>query len=87
MDVSDSSHSGIAHSGLKRWVRVGLAGAEAAKQGILKVDMDSLAIVSKLKVFLGIRVGDDKGGVTGALFDIRRGGRDVGSELRRKANG
>lgn len=27
------------------------------------------------------------GGVTGALLDIRRGGRDVGMELRRKANG
>lgn len=86
MEVSDSSHSGIG-TGVKRWTRFGLAGAEAAKKGIFKADMDSLASVSKLKVCFGTLVGEERGGVTGALLDIRRGGRDEGIELRRKANG
>lgn len=48
--------------------------------------MDLLAMVSKVKVCLGSLFGDDEGGVTGALLDILRGGRDEGIELRRKAN-
>jgi hypothetical protein len=31
-----------------------------------------------------LEVGDDRGGVTGALLEIRRGGRDEGMALRRK---
>lgn len=54
---------------------------------MLRADMDSLASVSKLKVCLGSLVGDDRGGVTGALFDILRGGRAAGMALMRKANG
>lgn len=87
MEVSDSSHSGMV-AGVNRWTRVGLAGAEAAKKGIFNADMDSFARVSKLKVCFGTLVGEERGGVTGALLDIRRGGRDdEGNELRRKANG
>lgn len=66
---------------------MGLAGAEAANRGMFNADMDSWAKVSKLKVCLGSLVGDDNGGVTGALFDIRRGGSEDGMELRRKAKG
>lgn len=39
--------------------------------------MDSLAIDSHVGIGFGfLDVGDDRGGVTGALFDILRGGRD-----------
>lgn len=31
-----------------------------------------------------LEVGDERGGVTGALFEIRRGGRDEGMAFRRK---
>lgn len=45
--------------------------------------MDSLAIVSHVGIGLGfLEVGDERGGVTGALFDILRGGRDPGMALR-----
>lgn len=44
--------------------------------------MDSLAIDSQLGNGL-LFVGDDKGGVTGALFEIRRGGSDEGIAFRR----
>lgn len=74
-------------AGVKRWTRVGLAGAEAAKKGIFKADMDSLARVSKLKVCLGFLVGEERGGVTGALLDIRSGVRDEGNEFKRNPNG
>lgn len=84
MDVSDSSHSGIVAG--KRGPRVGLVGQEA-KRGMFRADMDSLVKLSRLKVGLGTLVGEDRGGVTGALFDIRRGGREEGIALRRKAKG
>lgn len=46
--------------------------------------MDSLARDSQLGLGLGtLEVGDEIGGVTGALFEIRRGGRDEGMELYR----
>lgn len=69
VDASDSSHSGMV-AGLKRWGRVGLAGAEAAKKGTFNADMDSWA---RLKGWYGSLVGDERGGVTGALFEMRRG--------------
>lgn len=68
-------------------MRVGLAGAEAAKKGMFKADMDCFARFSKVKVCFGTLVGEDRGGVTGALLEIRREGRDDGIELRRNANG
>lgn len=44
--------------------------------------MDSFAKDSQLNIGLeALEVGDDTGGVTGALFEIRRGGRDEGMEL------
>lgn len=54
---------------------------------MLNADMDSLAKVSKLNVCLGALVGEEMGGVTGALLDILRGGSDEGMALRRNANG
>lgn len=87
MDASDSSHSGIV-AGATRGYRVGLAGQDAAKKGKFKEERDCLARASQLKVCLGsLEVGDDRGGVTGALFEIRRGGREEGMELQRNANG
>lgn len=87
--MSDSLHSGIV-AGVKRRHRVGLAGAEAAKNGILKGGIDCLAMAmgSQLGFCLeSLAVGDERGGVTGALFEIRRGGREEGMALRKKANG
>nr|GMC49125.1 Os03g0330900 [Ipomoea batatas] len=86
VEESDSSHSGMVAGNLW-WARVGLVGAEA-KNGMLKADIDSLAKVSRLKICLGgALVGEEIGGVTGALLDILRGGRDEGMALRRNANG
>jgi len=73
---------------------VGLAGAEAAKKGWfwwwrwwwwwLKDDaMEALTMESHVGIGLGfLEVGEDKGGVTGALFDILRGGREAENECR-----
>ncbi|KAJ0468400.1 hypothetical protein HanIR_Chr14g0696201 [Helianthus annuus] len=76
VEASDSSHSGIVAGGI-RWRRVGLDGAEAAKSGWRK---DCNALVESISQ-LGFRfvprpVGDDRGGVTGALLDIRKGGKE-----------
>lgn len=84
VDVSDSSHSGIVAG--NRCPRVGLVGAEAKKE-MLKADIESLAKASRLKVCLGTLVGEESGGVTGALFDIRRAGSDEGMLLWRNTNG
>lgn len=47
--------------------------------------MDCLAMVSQMGIGLAVlEVGDDRGGVTGALLEIRRGGREEGMALRRK---
>lgn len=54
---------------------------------MFKANIDSLAKVSKLKVCLGCLVGDERGGVTGALFDIRNGGREEGTTFWRKEYG
>jgi hypothetical protein len=63
---------------IMRWCRlVGLTGADAPKNGRLKDEMESLAKDSQFGYCLGIRaVGEDNGGVTGALLEIRRGGRE-----------
>lgn len=86
MDVSDSSHSGIV-AGVRCCRRVGLDGAEAAKRGWRKDCKEALERASQSGLrFEPLEVGEERGGVTGALLDIRRGGRDVGMEakLRRK---
>lgn len=43
--------------------------------------MDALAIESHVGIGFGLflEVGEDRGGVTGALFDILKGGRDAGN--------
>lgn len=47
--------------------------------------MDSLAMDSQLGIGLGfLEVGDERGGVTGALLEIRRAGRDDGMAFWRK---
>lgn len=66
---------------------MGLAGAEAAKKGWwlwLKDDaMEALAMESHVGIGLGfLEVGEDRGGVTGALFDILKGGTDAGNACR-----
>lgn len=83
VDASDSSHSGMVAGNLRR-PRVGLDGAEAKSEMLLRAEMDS-----KLKGSLGTLVGEETGGVTGALFDILRGGSEEedGMELQRKAKG
>lgn len=62
----------------RRWL-VGLVGTEEAKHGRSKA--------SQLRLFFFGTFGDESGGVTGALFEIRRGGSDDGIELLRKAKG
>lgn len=52
----------------------------------MKDDIDAieaLAMESHVGIGLGfLEVGEDRGGVTGALFDILKGGRDVGNACR-----
>ena len=54
-------------------------GAEAAKRGWLNDAAEALAIDSHVGIMgLGfLEVGDEMGGVTGALFDILKGGRHM----------
>lgn len=80
VDASDSSHSGIV-AGVKCRRRVGLEGADTANRGWrneLKVpfEMDSQSVFR----FGPLEVGDERGGVTGALLDILRRGKFVGTE-------
>lgn len=51
----------------------------------MKEAIDSLAMDSQLGIGLGLflEVGDERGGVTGALLDIRSGGREEGMAFRR----
>lgn len=79
--TSDSSHSGIG-TGVKRRRRVGLDGAEAAKTGCRKESSDLLEIDSHCCLGFELLVGDDRGGVAGALLDMRRGGREEGMEAK-----
>lgn len=86
VEASDSSHSGMV-AGAKRWRRVGLEGADAAKSGWRKAAIEPLVSDSQSGFSLGpLEVGEDNGGVTGALLEIRRGGREEGivARFRRK---
>ena len=86
METSDSSHSGIV-AGVTWWQRLGLAGQEAAKRGWWNEFNEPLENDSQSALrFEPWEVGEERGGVTGALLDMRRGGRDEGMEakLRRK---
>lgn len=60
--------------GVKRRGRFGLDGAEAAKKGWNKEFSGALGIVPQCGLGFDVLVGEDSGGVMGALLDIRRGG-------------
>ncbi|KAI3521236.1 hypothetical protein L1887_10697 [Cichorium endivia] len=66
-----------------------LVGEEEAKYGRLKEVIDYLANDSQMRwLFWGSsEVGEESGGVTGGLFEMRRGGRDDGIESRKKVKG
>lgn len=88
VEASDSSHSGIVVGGIWRRPRVGLDGAEAAKRGCRKdcnAPADSIA-QSGFR-FVPLEVGEERGGVTGALLEIRSGGREEGTEAKLQRNG
>lgn len=61
---------------------MGLDGAEAAKSGWWKECNGSLERDSQTGLGFEPRVGEERGGVTGALLDIRSGGREEGMEAR-----
>lgn len=62
---------------------MGLEGAEAAKRGCRKEWMVPFDSDSQSGFRLEpLEVGEDSGGVTGALLEIRSGGREVGIEAR-----
>lgn len=87
MEASDSSHSGIV-AGVTWCRRVGLAGAEVAKNGWCKAFREPLERDSQSGFrFEPLDVGEEIGGVTGALFEILRGGRFVGMEAMLRRNG
>lgn len=67
----------------KWWRREGLEGAEVAKRGWRK---EAWERESKLALRLEVR-GEERGGVTGALLDILRGGRLAGIEVMLRMNG
>ena len=88
VEASDSSHSGIVVDGTGRRPRVGLEGAEAAKSGCRK-DCNAPAESMAQSGFRLVprEVGEERGGVTGALLEIRSGGREEGTEARLQRNG
>lgn len=67
---------------------MGLAGAEAAKRGWQNEFWEPLKRDSQSSFrFEPLEVGDERGGVTGALLDILRVGRFVGMEVMLQRNG
>lgn len=74
VDKSDSSHSGIV-GGATFCLRPGLEGAEAAHTGCWKLFEERFEINSHTGLGFEFLVGEDRGGVTGALLEILRGGR------------
>jgi hypothetical protein len=89
VETSDSSHSGMLSGCSRRRARVGLAGAETTKNGLSTTAAASQ--VSGLRTLAGggRDVGDETGGVTGALLETRSGGRPRrnGSICRHAATG
>lgn len=72
------------------WRRVGLEGAEAANRGWWKEDLciELLERDSQSGFRFEFReVGEERGGVTGALLEILKGGRFVGMEAMLRRNG
>lgn len=84
VETSDSSHSGIERQRDRRFV--GLEGADAAKNGKLgwrgkpAKEAAAAAAASQSGFALEEEVGEDRGGVTGAELEMRRGGRLDGME-------
>lgn len=66
--------------GVKRRRRVGLDGAEAAKIGLMEEHNESLGIHSQRGFGFEFLVGEERGGVTGALLEIRKRGREEEEE-------
>lgn len=64
-------------------------GTDEAKTGRLKEEVYCLVKYSQSRLFFlgNFEVGEERGGVTGALLEIRRGGSDGGMELERKPKG
>lgn len=85
MEASDSSHSGMVEVATWRR-REGLDGAEVAKMGWRKELREPLERDSKSALRFEL-LGEERGGVTGALLEILRGGRFVGMEVMLRMNG
>ena len=67
---------------------MGLDGAEVAKSGWRNAFREPLERDSQSALGLDpLEVGEERGGVTGALLDILRGGRFVGMEAILRRNG
>jgi len=77
VEASDSSHSGMVEVA-RWWRREGLEGAEVAKRGWRRESKSALRFELR---------GEERGGVTGALLDILRGGRLAGMEVMLRMNG
>lgn len=81
VETSDSSHSGIV-AGLQCWRRVGLDGAEQVMKAWWEPKNVLLGRDSRKGFLFDPLVGEEMGGVTGALLDIRRGGNEDGTEVK-----
>lgn len=89
LEASDSSHSGMV-AGAKWLRRVGLEGADAAKRGWRRKEAETEPLDRDSQSgfrFGALDVGEERGGVTGALLEIRRGGREVGMAARFRRKG
>lgn len=75
-------------AGVRLRRRPGLDGADAAKSAWLLQLKEALENNSQSAFRLEpLEVGEDRGGVTGALLEIRRGGREAGMEAKFRRKG
>lgn len=71
-----------------KWLRrEGLDGAEVAKRGWRNVELKEALQRDSKSAFRFELLGEERGGVTGALLEILRGGRFVGIEVMLRMNG
>lgn len=71
-----------------KWLRrEGLDGAEVAKRGWRNEELKEPLERDSKSAFLFELLGEERGGVTGALLEILRGGRFVGIEVMLRMNG